>query len=120
MPDPRKWPNGIKAVSDQIHNMGLKFGLYGCAGDKTCAGYPGSEGHEASDVAQLTGWGVDFWYERPFYPLLFPGSIRSKLNNPSGNTTTVIHPASTTLGPKHATGPPETPDLGTPPCGTLY
>jgi len=43
--------------------MGLKFGLYGCAGDKTCAGYPGSEGHEKSDVAQLVGWGVDFWYD---------------------------------------------------------
>ena len=71
MPDPRKWPNGINAVSDQIHDMGLKFGLYGCAGDKTCAGFPGSEGHEASDVAQLAGWGVDFWYGRPLVLLFF-------------------------------------------------
>ncbi|KAK5655822.1 hypothetical protein OQA88_5360 [Cercophora sp. LCS_1] len=60
VPDSTKWPNGIKAVSDKIHSMGLKFGLYGCAGDKTCAGYPGSEGHEKSDVAQLVSWGVDF------------------------------------------------------------
>ena len=62
VPDPKKWPNGIKSVVDQIHGMGLKFGLYGCAGDKTCAGYPGSEGHEKSDVAQLASWDVDFWY----------------------------------------------------------
>jgi alpha-galactosidase len=62
VPDPKKWPNGIKAVADQIHNMGLKLGLYGDAGQKTCAGYPGSEGHEASDVDQLVSWGVDFWY----------------------------------------------------------
>jgi alpha-galactosidase len=65
VPDPSKWPNGIKAVTDQIHNMGLKFGLYGCAGTMTCAGYPGSDGskHAASDVAQMVGWGVDFWYD---------------------------------------------------------
>ncbi len=63
VPDPQKWPNGIKAVADQIHSKGLKFGLYGCAGHKTCAGYPGSEGHEKSDVAQLIGWGVDLWYD---------------------------------------------------------
>lgn len=63
MPDPSKWPNGIKSVTDQIHNMGLKFGLYGCAGQQTCAGFPGSDGskHAASDVSQLVEWGVDFW-----------------------------------------------------------
>jgi alpha-galactosidase len=62
VPDPGKWPNGIKDVVDKIHQMGLKFGLYGCAGKMTCAGYPGSEGHEVSDIAQLSAWGVDFWY----------------------------------------------------------
>jgi alpha-galactosidase len=61
VPDPAKWPSGIKAVTDQIHGMGLKFGLYGCAGQMTCAGFPGSEGREKSDVAQLTSWGVDLW-----------------------------------------------------------
>lgn len=61
VPDPAKWPSGIKDTVDKIHAMGLKFGLYGCAGQQTCAGYPGSEGHETSDAAQLSGWGVDFW-----------------------------------------------------------
>lgn len=46
---------------DQIHNKGLKFGLYGDAGTMTCAGYPGSEGHEAQDAKTLASWGVDYW-----------------------------------------------------------
>jgi hypothetical protein len=61
VPDPNKWPNGIKAVADQIHGLGLKFGLYGCAGTKTCAGYPGSQGYETKDAQTLAAWGVDYW-----------------------------------------------------------
>ncbi|KAL5366620.1 glycoside hydrolase superfamily [Aspergillus floccosus] len=61
VPDPVKWPNGVRAVVDQIHSLGLKFGLYGCAGEMTCAGYPGSQGHEAQDAHLLASWGVDFW-----------------------------------------------------------
>lgn len=41
--------------------MGLKFGLYGCVGTMTCAGYPGSWGHEAQDARLLANWGIDFW-----------------------------------------------------------
>jgi len=44
--DPIKFPNGMKALADYIHAKGLKFGLYNCAGSKTCAGYPGSRGFE--------------------------------------------------------------------------
>ncbi|KAF2742342.1 glycoside hydrolase family 27 protein [Sporormia fimetaria CBS 119925] len=69
VPDPSKWPNGIKAVADQIHNMGLKFGLYGCAGTQTCAGFPGSEGHQAQDAKLLASWGVDYWkYDNCYTP----------------------------------------------------
>src|ERR1700741_4485863 len=39
--DPIKFPKGIKYVADYIHSKGLKFGLYNCAGTKTCGGYPG-------------------------------------------------------------------------------
>jgi len=72
VPDPSKWPSGIKSVTDQIHNLGLKFGLYGCAGQQTCAGFPGSDGgkHAASDVSQLVEWGVDFWYVALCYTFL--------------------------------------------------
>ncbi|PVH99881.1 carbohydrate-binding module family 1 protein [Periconia macrospinosa] len=61
VPDPSKWPNGIKSVADKIHGMGLKMGLYGCVGTMTCAGYPGSWGHETQDAKLLASWGIDFW-----------------------------------------------------------
>lgn len=69
VPDPQKWPNGIKAVVDQIHAQGLKFGLYGDAGTMTCASYPGSQGREKQDAQLLASWGVDYWkYDACFLP----------------------------------------------------
>src|SRR2546421_10146258 len=44
--DPKKFPHGMKALADYVHSKGLKFGLYNCAGTKTCAGYPGTRGYE--------------------------------------------------------------------------
>jgi alpha-galactosidase len=61
VPDPSKWPQGMKPVVDKIHSMGLKFGLYGDAGIMTCAGYPGSQGHEIQDAKTLASWGIDYW-----------------------------------------------------------
>ena len=40
VPDPEKFPNGMKAVADYVHSKGLKFGMYSCCGTHTCAGYP--------------------------------------------------------------------------------
>ena len=28
VPDPSKFPNGISGVADQVHALGLKFGIY--------------------------------------------------------------------------------------------
>ncbi|KAK4161753.1 putative alpha-galactosidase B [Cladorrhinum sp. PSN259] len=92
VPDPSKWPNGIKPVVDQIHGMGLKFGLYGCAGVQTCAGYPGSEGHEKSDVAQLVGWGVDYWKYDNCYTPCRQNPRPQTCQNPAGNTTVFYAP----------------------------
>lgn len=58
--DPKKFPSGIKALADYVHSKGLKFGLYNCAGEKTCAGYPGSRGNEYQDARLYASWGVDF------------------------------------------------------------
>ena len=58
--DPALFPNGMKALADYIHSKGLKFGMYSCAGTKTCAGYPSSYGHEFSDAKQFAEWGVDY------------------------------------------------------------
>ena len=60
VPDPEKFPHGMKYVADYIHSKGLKFGMYSCAGYVTCAGYPGSYEHEWIDAKTFAEWGVDF------------------------------------------------------------
>lgn len=60
VPDAKKFPNGMKAVADYVHSKGLKFGIYSCVGTMTCAGYPGSYGHEYIDAKTFAEWGVDF------------------------------------------------------------
>jgi alpha-galactosidase len=58
--DTERFPSGIKALADYIHSKGLKFGIYSCAGDKTCGGRPGSRGYEYQDALQYAQWGVDY------------------------------------------------------------
>ena len=58
--DPQLFPSGMKALADYVHSKGLKFGLYSDAGSKTCAGRPGSQGHEYQDALQYARWGVDY------------------------------------------------------------
>jgi alpha-galactosidase len=58
--DAKTFPSGIKALADYVHSEGLKFGIYSDAGTKTCAGRPGSRGHEYQDALQYAAWGVDY------------------------------------------------------------
>ncbi|MCL8009894.1 NPCBM/NEW2 domain-containing protein [Streptomyces sp. AS02] len=62
VPDPVRFPGGIKALADYVHAKGLKLGIYTSAGTKTCnsAGFPGALGHEYSDAQQFADWGVDY------------------------------------------------------------
>ncbi len=60
VPDPAKFPRGMKFVADYVHSKGLKFGMYSCAGVRTCADYPGSFDHEFLDARTFARWGVDF------------------------------------------------------------
>jgi alpha-galactosidase len=66
MPNPVRFPSGIKALADYVHSKGLKFGLYSSAGTWTCEpkkenrGFPGGLGHEAQDAALFAAWGVDY------------------------------------------------------------
>lgn len=67
--DPEKFPRGMKYVADYVHSKGLKFGMYSCAGMKTCGGYPGSYGHEYADAKTFADWGVDFLkYDFCYFP----------------------------------------------------
>ena len=60
IPDPKKFPNGLKPVINYVHSKGLKFGLYNCAGTKTCAGYPGTRGYEYQDARFYASLGIDY------------------------------------------------------------
>ncbi|MFF1280448.1 glycoside hydrolase family 27 protein [Streptomyces sp. NPDC058299] len=60
VPDPAKFPSGIKGTADYVHSLGLKLGIYEDAGTATCAGYPGSLGHETTDAQTFASWGVDY------------------------------------------------------------
>ena len=60
IPDPKRFPSGMKALADYIHSKGLKFGLYSDAGTLTCQKRPGSRGYEFQDARQYAAWGVDY------------------------------------------------------------
>ena len=38
IPDPDKFPSGIKALADYVHSKGIKLGIYSDAAPLTCAG----------------------------------------------------------------------------------
>jgi alpha-galactosidase len=54
-----KFPD-MKALSDYVHSLGLKFGIYSSPGPKTCGGYLGSYQHEEQDAKTYADWGVDY------------------------------------------------------------
>lgn len=64
-----RFPSGIKPLADFVHSQGLKFGIYSDAGSHTCAGFPGSLGHESVDAETWAEWGVDYLkYDNCFAP----------------------------------------------------
>jgi alpha-galactosidase len=58
--DKDRFPHGMKYLADYIHSKGFKFGIYSCAGTKTCAGRPGGRGYEFQDAITYAKWGVDY------------------------------------------------------------
>ena len=79
--DPVKFPDGIAAVADYVHSLGLELGIYEDVGTATCAGYPGSYGHDQQDADTFASWGVDFvkvdWCNVPFGD--FPGMSQQQV-----------------------------------------
>lgn len=69
VPDPEKFPHGMKYLADYVHSKGLKFGMYSCGGFMTCAGYPASYEYEWVDAATFAEWEIDFLkYDFCFHP----------------------------------------------------
>jgi alpha-galactosidase len=60
IPDHQRFPSGMKTLADYIHSLGLKFGIYSCAGSMTCQGRPGSRGYQFQDARTYAKWGVDY------------------------------------------------------------
>jgi alpha-galactosidase len=54
-----KFPD-MKGLAEYIHAKGLKLGIYSSPGPKTCAGFEGSQGHEAEDALTYSEWGCDY------------------------------------------------------------
>lgn len=74
--EPAKFPEGMKAVADYVHGKGLKFGMYSCAGQRTCGDYPGSFDHEFLDAETFASWGVDFLkYDFCYKPVGVDGQL---------------------------------------------
>lgn len=60
IPNPKKFPSGIKALADYLHARGMKLGIYSDAAQLTCAGYTASLNFEDQDAKTFAGWGVDY------------------------------------------------------------
>ena len=57
--DPVRFPDGIAAVADRVHELGLKLGIYSDAAELTCGGCFGGLGYEDIDARTYAAWGVD-------------------------------------------------------------
>lgn len=60
VPEPTRFPNGMKYLADYMHERGLKFGIYEDYGNYTCAGYPGSLQFLELDANTFAEWEVDY------------------------------------------------------------
>ncbi|KAH8600796.1 glycoside hydrolase family 27 protein [Bisporella sp. PMI_857] len=60
IPDPEKFPRGMAHVADDMHELGLGFGMYSSAGKYTCGQFAGSLGYEEIDAQTWASWGVDY------------------------------------------------------------
>lgn len=57
--DAKKFPHGMKYVSDYVHSKGLKLGIYSCAGNMTCGRRFGGYSYEEIDAKKYAEWGID-------------------------------------------------------------
>ena len=55
----KRFPN-MKALTDEVHNLGLKMGVYISPGPYTCQAYEGSWQHELRDAQRFAEWGFDY------------------------------------------------------------
>jgi alpha-galactosidase len=76
----------MKSLTDYVHGLGLKIGIYSSPGPKTCGGYEGSYGHEAQDAETYAKWGFDYlkydWCSaREVYPFSAEPEVYKKMHD---------------------------------------
>jgi alpha-galactosidase len=54
-----KFPD-MKALTNYVHSLGLKMGIYSSPGPRTCGGFLGSYQHEDQDAKTYCDWGIDY------------------------------------------------------------
>jgi alpha-galactosidase len=54
-----KFPD-MKGLTDYVHSLGLRMGIYSSPGPRTCGGYLGSWQHEDQDAKTYGDWGIDY------------------------------------------------------------
>lgn len=58
---PSKFPSGMPALSRAIHALGMRFGVYSAASQRTCANHSASMFNERRDADTFaTSWEIDF------------------------------------------------------------
>jgi len=78
----KRFPD-MKALTDSIHSLGLKAGIYTSPGPRTCAGHVGAYQHEEQDVLRFVEWGFDFLkYDWCSYEEIAKNPDRATLQKP--------------------------------------
>eukprot|EP00038_Savillea_parva_P001408 m.103698 g.103698 ORF g.103698 m.103698 type:complete len:224 (+) comp10493_c0_seq1:110-781(+) len=67
VPNATRFPSGMKALGDYLHERNLSFGLYTAMGSTTCGGYPAfgcpsvdNCTQARRDIDTMVGWGIDY------------------------------------------------------------
>lgn len=81
--NPNKRFPDMKALTEYIHSLGLKAGIYTSPGPLTCGGHVGAYEHEEEDVRQFVDWGFDFLkYDWCSYGQVAPNPDKAALQKP--------------------------------------
>ena len=77
-----KFPD-FKSLSDYIHSLGLKFGIYSSPGPRTCGDNIGSYEYEELDAKTWADWGIDYLkYDYCFYTEVEESSSEKDIQKP--------------------------------------
>jgi alpha-galactosidase len=81
----------MRGMTDYIHALGLRSGIYTSPGPRTCQQYEGSYGHEQRDAEQYAEWGFDFLkYDWCTYGQVATGQDAQQLQRPYRNMADIL------------------------------